>query len=101
MHETDDDAEFKAFVKQSLISFNANICYLMETLKFTVQRVQTMEASLNIKMVMPVEAESRNLNEEQYALDRTSANSIPHGRGGSTAMLRTISKESQNFNLFL
>jgi hypothetical protein len=69
MHDTDDNAEFKAFVKQSLISFNANICYLMETLKFTVQRVQSMEASLNIKVVTPVEAESRNLNEDIMEYD--------------------------------
>ena len=101
MHESDDDAEFKAFVKQSLISFNANICYLMETLKFTVQRVQSMEASLNIKVVTPVEAESRNLNEDIMKYDEVvpsidTSSSVIIQQRKTIEELKAVNKMQQN-----
>ena len=68
MHDDKKD-DFKAFVKQQFELLNDNIFELMKTLNFTVQRVQKVEASLNIKVVTPLEAECRNLNEDPETMD--------------------------------
>ena len=68
MHDA-KSADFQEYVRQQFAGLTENICEMMKTLNFTVQRVQMMEASLNIKVVTPLEAECRNLNDNPETME--------------------------------
>ena len=61
MHANNDE-DFKAFIKSQFNNLEENLNILMSTLAFTVKRVESIEKSLNIKVITPVEADSHNLN---------------------------------------
>ncbi|CAI2185245.1 729_t:CDS:2 [Funneliformis geosporum] len=62
MQENNQD-NFKEFVRQQFAALNDNLCYLVKSLDFTMQRIAAIEKSMNIKVVTPSEVNAKNLEE--------------------------------------
>src|SRR5215216_5537343 len=63
MHENLDN--FQEFVKQQFSNLAEQMSALVSTVAFTVKRVESMEQSLNIKVVTAVEAKTHNLHSDE------------------------------------
>src|SRR5215216_2222034 len=61
MHANNDE-NFKSFIKSQFSNLEENLNILMSTLAFTIKRVESIEQSLNFKVITLIEADAHNLN---------------------------------------
>jgi hypothetical protein len=64
MHANNDE-DFKAFIKNQFKNLEENLNILMTNLAFTINRIESIEQTLNIKVITPNEADTHNLNAEE------------------------------------
>ena len=100
MHENNTN-DIKEFVRQQFVNFESNFISMMKTLSFTVKRVEAMEASLNIKVITPIEADCLNDDPERMEFDEVepsinTSSSIIAQQSKTIDGLKSINQMHQN-----